>query len=67
MSLGEFSRLPWNLSAMTVTVPAYEVLTAVPEEDPFRYGWRYVEKKGSNGRVEFEQIPLTLEDSANWL
>jgi Uma2 family endonuclease len=30
--------------------------------DPFRYGWRYVEKKGSNGRVEFDQIPLTVED-----
>lgn len=30
--------------------------------DPFRYGWRYVPRKQSDGRVELEQIPLTLED-----
>ncbi len=30
--------------------------------DPFRYGWRYVPRKQPDGRVELEQIPLTLED-----
>ena len=32
------------------------------EADPFRYGWRYVPAKQADGRVELEQIPLTLED-----
>lgn len=32
------------------------------EEDPFRYGWRTVCRTGPDGRVEFEQIPLTLDD-----
>jgi Uma2 family endonuclease len=30
--------------------------------DPFRYGWRYVSRKQADGRVELEQVPLTLED-----
>jgi Putative restriction endonuclease len=30
--------------------------------DPFRYGWRYVSVKQADGRVEVEQVPLTLED-----
>src|SRR3990167_5644573 len=32
------------------------------EEDPFRYGWRYVQIKGLDGQVTLQQIPLTLED-----
>lgn len=32
------------------------------EADPFRYGWRHVPVKQANGRVEHEQVPLTLED-----
>jgi colicin import membrane protein len=32
------------------------------EADPFRYGWRYVTRKQPDGRVELEQVPLTLED-----
>jgi colicin import membrane protein len=32
------------------------------EADPFRYGWRYVPIKQPDGRVEVEQVPLTLED-----
>ncbi|HZW33764.1 MAG TPA: Uma2 family endonuclease [Isosphaeraceae bacterium] len=28
----------------------------------FDYGWRYVEKKGANGRVDTDMVPLTLED-----
>src|SRR5262245_962843 len=31
-------------------------------DNPFPYGWRYVTKRGSNGRVEFQEIPLTLAD-----
>ena len=34
----------------------------VPEDDPFRYGWRYVPRKQADGRVEVETVPLTLED-----
>ncbi len=33
-----------------------------PEADPFRYGWRDVARKQPDGRVEIEQVPLTLED-----
>lgn len=33
-----------------------------PEADPFRYGWRDVARKQPDGRVEVEQVPLTLED-----
>src|SRR5262249_11942468 len=31
-------------------------------EDPFRIGWRFVEKIGQNGRKEWLQVPLTEED-----
>ncbi len=34
----------------------------LPEDDPFRYGWRYVRRVGADGEVDFDQIPLTLED-----
>ena len=33
-----------------------------PPEDPFYYGWRYVERKLPDGSTEWEQVPLTLED-----
>jgi Uma2 family endonuclease len=32
-------------------------------EDPFRYGWRYVKRVLPDGRVELDQVPLTLEDT----
>ncbi|MEM7126135.1 MAG: Uma2 family endonuclease [Chloroflexota bacterium] len=32
------------------------------EDDPFRYGWRFIEMVDEKGRFEYEQIPLTLED-----
>jgi colicin import membrane protein len=32
------------------------------EPDPYRYGWRYVRVERPDGRVEFDQVPLTLED-----
>ena len=30
--------------------------------DPFRYGWRYVQNIADDGTIEYDQIPLTLED-----
>jgi colicin import membrane protein len=36
--------------------------TETPADDPFRYGWRYVRRKQPDGKVEVEQVPLTLED-----
>jgi Uma2 family endonuclease len=33
-----------------------------PADDPFRYGWRYLRHEQPDGRVDFERIPLTLED-----
>jgi len=32
-------------------------------EDPFRYGWRYVKLVLPDGRVELDQVPLTLENT----
>ena len=30
--------------------------------DPFRYGWRYLQREGEDGALVVEQVPLTLED-----
>jgi Uma2 family endonuclease len=30
--------------------------------DPFRYGWRDINRRRPDGTIEWEQIPLTLED-----
>ncbi len=35
---------------------------ALPGAASFDYGWRDVEKTLANGRVEWERVPLTLED-----
>ncbi|HEX9370680.1 MAG TPA: Uma2 family endonuclease [Roseiflexaceae bacterium] len=35
--------------------------TTPPNDDPYRYGWRYVRRDLPAGE-EFEQVPLTLED-----
>jgi len=32
------------------------------EDDPFKYGWRYVKRILPNGSEDFDQVPLTLED-----
>lgn len=32
------------------------------EPDPYRYGWRHVRVERPDGTVEFDQVPLTLED-----
>jgi colicin import membrane protein len=33
------------------------------EADPFRYGWRYVKVARPDGTIDFDQVPLTLEDT----
>jgi colicin import membrane protein len=33
-----------------------------PASDPYHYGWRYVERRLPDGRVEVDQVGLTLED-----
>ena len=37
-------------------------LTVAGDENPFRYGWRYVRKMRADGKETWEQVPLTLED-----
>jgi hypothetical protein len=32
------------------------------QDDPYRYGWRYVKVIGPDGRETLDQVPLTLED-----
>ena len=32
------------------------------DEDPYRYGWRFVKQERPDGTVDYEQAPLTLED-----
>ncbi|MDN5272448.1 Uma2 family endonuclease [Chloroflexus sp. MS-CIW-1] len=41
----------------TATAPA-----PLPEEDPFRYGWRYVRRPTPDDPDHLEPVPLTLED-----
>jgi colicin import membrane protein len=43
-------------------VQSQSPLRAVVDDDPFRYGWRYVKKERPDGTVEFDQVPLTQED-----
>ncbi len=31
-------------------------------DNPFRYGWRYVQRRREDGTTSYEQVPLTLED-----
>jgi Uma2 family endonuclease len=33
-----------------------------PQEDPWYYGWRYVDKVGSDGQITTIRVPLTQED-----
>jgi colicin import membrane protein len=32
------------------------------QDDPYRYGWRFVRRKDANGTDTVEQVPLTVED-----
>src|SRR6516162_1114234 len=47
------------MSQVTVGTPPPRQST---DGDPFRYGWRYVPRTLADGRVEYDQVPLTLED-----
>lgn len=35
----------------------------LPPANPFPYGWRYVKREQPDGTVEFDQVPLTIEDA----
>src|SRR5947209_8002964 len=35
---------------------------APPPDNPYYYGWRHVNRTLPDGRVEVDQVPLTLED-----
>jgi len=35
---------------------------AIPERERFRYGWRLVERTGPDGKIEYDEVPLSLED-----
>jgi hypothetical protein len=51
---------PGEGHAMTTPVAS----TAPPARDtnPYTYGWRYVTRRGANGEVTLDEVPLTLED-----
>jgi len=36
--------------------------TTPPASNPYPYGWRYVNRTLPDGRIEVDQVPLTLED-----
>src|SRR5258707_22975 len=38
------------------------VLAVSTTHDPFRHGWRYVQVTRPDGSVDFDQVPLTMED-----
>ncbi len=48
------------MSQIAITPPT--PLDRSPGEDPFRYGWRYLEVARPDGGTDWEQVPLTLED-----
>ena len=45
-----------TIKATTAPAPA------LPDADPFRHGWRYVKVTRPDGKVEFDQVPLSMED-----
>lgn len=45
--------------AITSFRPATE---SVPAPDAYLYGWRYVPFRAANGRLDYHDVPLTLED-----
>lgn len=50
------------MSTISTSITGDHAPPPAPLEDPFRYGWRYVKEKLSDGRVEIRQVPLTKED-----
>jgi colicin import membrane protein len=49
--------------AMSTIQDPWPTITGEPEADPFRYGWRYVKVTRPDGTTDFDQVPLTLEDT----
>ncbi len=47
---------------LTSPEPPTAALAPPADPNPFRYGWRYVNKRLPDGRIEVEEVPLTLED-----
>jgi colicin import membrane protein len=45
-----------------MTHPIATAPAPIPEDDPFRYGWRYVRRPTPDDPDHLEQVPLTLED-----
>jgi Uma2 family endonuclease len=45
-----------------MTHPVATAPAPLPDEDPFRYGWRYVRRPIPDDPDHLEQVPLTLED-----
>ncbi len=59
----QFEPIPFEtfrrFQAPFTTIPATK---PHPQIDPYKYGWRYVEHTHLDGKIYFEQVPLTLED-----
>jgi len=45
-----------------MTHPIATAPAPLPEDDPFRYGWRYVRRPTPDDPDHLEQVPLTIED-----
>jgi Uma2 family endonuclease len=45
-----------------MTHPVATAPAPLPDEDPFRYGWRYVRRPTPDDPDHLEQVPLTLDD-----
>jgi colicin import membrane protein len=48
------------MSSDSISTPPPSV--SPPPDNPFYYGWRYINRHLPDGRVTVEQVPLTLED-----
>src|SRR2546430_10454076 len=46
---------------MTTIAPA-PAPSSAETDDPYRYGWRYIQHDLPDGNFVVEQVPLTLED-----
>ena len=47
---------------MTTVPPGSTTKPVSRQDDPYRYGWRYVERKLPGGKIDFDQVSRTLED-----
>jgi len=50
------------MSVIHPPTPSPPPPTPPRDNDPFRYGWRFMHRVGPDGREDLEQVPLTLED-----